>query len=225
MRIHYLDDSGAADTGWSTVSWIAVEVGSWSRGLGVWLDWREEIDRRCGIGKTYELHASRFVTGHGNPSTRSEWNRSKANRLEVAVEGLSVLRSTGCLEIGTVYRHVPTAGRRISRPHREDVYAGALECIEAGLVRRDSHGIVIVDGDGTDPAYRRIHRQLDIRHRRIIEDPWFQGPHASQWLQMADLVAYSTYQHLARRPEGQATWQWYETWLQSLDVLGSPRPV
>jgi hypothetical protein len=42
--------------------------------------------------------------------------------------------------------------------------------------------------------------------REVIEDPLFQGWHVSQWVQMADLAAWSTSQGLLRHPGKDFSW-------------------
>jgi hypothetical protein len=75
--------------------------------------------------------------------------------------------------------------------------------------------MVIMDGDGTDPTYREAHRKLKLRSRSLIEDSLFQPGRLSQWVQMADLVAYAAYMHLARIPAKEATWSWYSDHLSN----------
>lgn len=43
-----------------------------------------------------------------------------------------------------------------------------------------------------------------------------QGSHVSQLIQAADLVAYSAFQHLARRPDRDVLWNWYEQHIKPL---------
>ena len=83
-------------------------------------------------------------------------------------------------------------------------------------------GFVIVDGDGRDASYFASHRTLSLSRRHILEDPFFQDSRRSQWVQMADLVAYAVYQHLLRHPGKHFTWHWYETYLRGSDVNGGP---
>ena len=90
-----------------------------------------------------------------------------------------------------------------------------LEDLLAGV---DGHAILIVDGDEHHPAYYGTHRELKLADRRIIEDPWMQGSHVSQLIQAADLVAYSAFQHLARRPDRDVLWNWYEQHIKPLVV-------
>lgn len=67
-----------------------------------------------------------------------------------------------------------------------------------------------------------MHRGLKLAHRRIIEDPLFQGAHSSQWVQMADIAAWTTYQSLLRHRGKEFAWHWYDRFLKDSDVNGQP---
>lgn len=73
-----------------------------------------------------------------------------------------------------------------------------------------------MDGDGTDTSYISAHRELPIATRSLIEDPAFQHSSRSQWVQIADLIAYASYQSLIRIEEKKFAWEWYS----SLDARG-----
>jgi len=92
--------------------------------------------------------------------------------------------------------------------------------VRLGAVRE--HGLIFMDGDGTSTNYYAAHRGLKLAHRNIIEDPLFQQSHRSQWVQMADLVAWTGYQSLLRHPGKRFAWSWYEECLGICDVNGGP---
>ena len=75
--------------------------------------------------------------------------------------------------------------------------------------RRKSLRRQVMDGDGTDASYLSAHRGLAVRRRSLIEDPFFQHSARSQWVQIADLVAYAGYQSVAQLPQKKFTWHWY----------------
>ena len=64
-------------------------------------------------------------------------------------------------------------------------------------------------------SYRQAHRSLRLATRNLVEDPFFQGSHLSQWVQVADLVAHAAYQCVLRAPGKELMWEWYP------DLLGS----
>ncbi len=76
------------------------------------------------------------------------------------------------------------------------------------LADRDEEAIIVVDGLD-DSSYRPAHRALDLRARRIIEDPLMQSSRHSQLIQMADLIAHAAFQHLAGDAKKRFMWDWY----------------
>ncbi|MGW2563014.1 hypothetical protein ACWCXB_27930 [Streptomyces sp. NPDC001514] len=50
-----------------------------------------------------------------------------------------------------------------------------LEDLDGRLGAAGAHGIIVMDGDGSDQAYQREHRKLRLRTRHIVEDPWYVG--------------------------------------------------
>ena len=127
---------------------LEVSADDWAPALASWLGVRRRLRDDVGIPVRRELHAVDFLSGRGNPSLESSWNRSKAERLPAGLNDLD---------------------RRLSR---------SLD-----------HMLVMVDGDGTDPAYIDAHRELDLRSRRVVENPWHQGSHSNQWIMIADFSA------------------------------------
>jgi hypothetical protein len=132
-----------------------------------------------------------FGGGHGNPSTDPAWNRHKHLRGEVMQLALTRIAATTDLYIGTVYR-ATTAKRHAYAQHRADVYRRLVTHIDSRMAAHNEHGIVFTDGNGTDPSYAAAHRSLALADRRVVVDPSFQSSRRSQWLQMADLVAFSS---------------------------------
>lgn len=88
-------------------------------------------------------------------------------------------------------------------------YDGLLDEVQAMLVERNAYGILIVDGEDTDVTYWAAHRDLKLADRRVVEDPWMQASHASQLVQIADLVAYSAHQHITRPAGREQMADWY----------------
>jgi hypothetical protein len=43
VRLFYVDDSGAPNTGWVVYSWIECAVADWRHGLRWWLDLRKRL--------------------------------------------------------------------------------------------------------------------------------------------------------------------------------------
>lgn len=222
VRLIYLDDSGARDTGLVVFSWCEVAVTDWERGLRAWLDWRAALTELHGIPKNYELHATKFVNGRGAPSVAADWNRHKAHRWAVMADAMTLLAEQDWLSIGTVFTRVDDC--RHYGTERQRAYVETVAMLDRRLRAADEFGIVVMDGDGTDESYLAAHRQLPLAGRRLIEDPSFQHSHRSQWIQMADLVAYAAYQHILGHPGKRFAWPWYRQ-LAPRDALTGPQRV
>jgi hypothetical protein len=84
--------------------------------------------------------------------------------------------------------------------------------IDRRLFLGDLQGIMVIDGegDGSCRFYTRLFRSLDLSGRQLIAVPFFQPSDESQWIQIADMVAYAAYQSVIRRPGREFCWTWYE---------------
>ncbi|WP_020576253.1 DUF3800 domain-containing protein [Actinopolymorpha alba] len=223
-RLFYVDDSGAAETGWIVYSWIECRVDEWRAGLRAWLDLRRTLYADYKIPPAYELHATKFVNGRGNPSTDPAWNRSKHLRGVVVERALEMIGRCPALRVGSVYRETGVRGRDYAE-QASQVYRATVHHLDQRLATADGLGLMLVDGNGSDHSYQAAHRDLKLDQRRIIEDPLFQPAHRSQWIQMADLAAYCAYQSLIRIPAKKFAWDWYDSYLSGSDANGGPLEV
>jgi hypothetical protein len=82
--------------------------------------------------------------------------------------------------------------------------------------------VIVMDGNGTASGYYAAHRGLKLSSRNIIEDPMFVPAHRSQWVQMADIAAWSAYQGLLRHQGKRFAWDWYTRHLGPSDVNDGP---
>lgn len=207
-RLIYIDDSGAESTGFATFSWASVTVDDWSEALSELLSWRTSLLDRFGIPKRYELHAVKFANGRGNPSLNTDWNRRKAFRSLVLDDAFTTFAAWDWLTVGTIFSRCTFRRDEFAR-ERERVYGCLIEHLDHQLQRSNEWGIIIMDGDGSDDSYRSAHRRLPLSRRSLVEDPGFQHSSQSQWIQLADLIAYSAYQSLAEIPTKDFAWGWY----------------
>lgn len=209
-RLFYVDDSGAERTGYATYSWIEVAIDDWRFALEDVLEWRSHLAREYGIPKNYELHAVNFANGRGNPSTfGDEWNRRKAFRSMVLDEAFERFRSWSWLRAGTVYSQSDFRRDTFAR-ERARVYGELVHEVDDALTAAREWGLLVMDGDGSDGSYITAHRSLLLSTRSLVEDPAFQHSSRSQWVQLADLVAYAAYQSLQRAEEKRFAWDWYD---------------
>lgn len=149
------------------------------------------------------------------------WNRRKRLRQLVAEQALAAISASGYITVGTVYR-CETGRRHKHSLAASELYAAMVHHIDHRLTAASEFGVVIVDGDGTDTTYRSAHRALPLETRHVIDDPLFQDSHVSQWVQMADLVAYAAYLHLLQPPGKEFAWGWHDGYLRACDVNGGP---
>jgi Protein of unknown function (DUF3800) len=84
--------------------------------------------------------------------------------------------------------------------------------IDRRLFLAGIQGAMIIDGaaDGSSADYVRMFRSLNLSGRQLLMEPSFQKSDESQWIQIADIVAYTAYQSVARRPGKEFCWTWYE---------------
>lgn len=220
VRLFYIDDSGAQSARLVVYGWVELLVPDWRPALRSWLDWRKQLNTRTGLSASYELHATRFANGRGRP-TKTDWDHHKANRSTVMVDALNAIAAMPGVRAGAVCHD--TTGSRYADA-KAALYADLITMIDGRLAEAGEHGLVIMDGDGTDPSYRHAHRGLELATRDLVEAPFFQGSHLSQWVQVADLVAYAAYQCVLRAPGKELMWDWYPDLLgASCTTGGKPR--
>lgn len=223
-RLFYVDDSGAQETGWAVFAWIECTFPNWSTGLRAWLDLRKSLYAQHQIPPSAELHATLFINGRGNPSQNPGLNMSKSARHAVAEEALATICQCAELHVGSVYRHT-TARRKAYAAERNATYVGMVDHLDTRLGAAGENGMIIMDGDGTETSYYSAHRGLKLSSRNLIEDPLFVPAHRSAWVQMADFVAWTTYQSLLQHPGKRFAWGWYDRYLRACDVNGGPVEV
>ena len=211
MRLLYCDDSGNPNL--TLYAFVEVEAKHWSGALNSWLSARKVLRDEYSIPVRRELHAVDFLSGRGNPSTDPLWNRNRSHRLQVGEFLLQTLTMMP-IEFSCFYS---TGNRRAS------TYASAIASINYRLHRANEQAIIMIDGDGTEPAYLDAHRALDSYDRHIVEDPWPQGSHASQWIMIADLVAYLSFHALTNT--NQHLRSLYGKYLLPKDVYAGPHRV
>jgi hypothetical protein len=209
-----MDDSGVEEHGWVVFGWVECTPEGWRPALRAWLDLRKQLSANHSIPPSTELHSTKYINGRAHISTtpppNDEW---KTLGRTVAEQCLEAIRASPDLRIGAVYSQT-SKRRKDFQQHKAACYAATVTLIDQQLAEADEYGLINMDGNGTDPTYYHAHRDLKLATRRVIEDPIFHESHRSQWIQMADLVAYVTYLHLARHSGNQYGWNWYDTYLR-----------
>jgi hypothetical protein len=221
FRLFYIDDSGSPNDGYIVYSWIEVTPGCWALGLRHWLDLRKQLYAAYQIPPAAEIHTTKLIGGRKMPSTAGSFNASKGQRRALVREALESIGQNANVRLGSVYRVTASRGSSYNA-ERADLYDQLVKHLDGRLTAADEYATIFMDGDGSDPTYFRAHRALKLSTRRIVEDPLFQHSHVSQWVQMADLVAWTTYQAVQQHPGKRFAWSWYDDYLRGSDVNGQP---
>lgn len=74
--------------------------------------------------------------------------------------------------------------------------------IDRRLFLAGAQGVMIIDGeaDGSCADYVRVFKAVNLSGRQLAAEPFFLPSDASQWIQIADIGAYTAYQAVARQP-------------------------
>lgn len=217
MHFAYVDDSGDSRNG-TTLSALIVEDKHWAGLLDAWLAGRRTIHRGWGVPKNRELHAIELYKGRGSYCETRSQELSFDLSARAAV-GQVMLRKLAQFEH---FVAVTIGSRDVSKP---TAYARFIAWLEDWAAEHGTWLIVFYDGQqglaspDAEPTpdelkqlwqsavraagpYRRVHRDLDIGTRRILEDVVMQDSQFSQLIQAADLIAYGAYQrHRQTHPE------------------------
>ena len=176
-----------------------------------WLEGRKSLTVTWGVRDQVELHGNELARGRGAYCGTAEQERAfrdRARRLEAYGHMMTALGGCEALSVTTVC--CPTA-------HMPTAYTRFVEHLDRWATALDTHVLVMLDGQpgpvdgdqsGRDAVaafeaahrnavpYRQVHRGLELRSRRVIEDPVIQDSRSSQLIQAADLVAYAATQWL-----------------------------
>lgn len=219
MRLFYVDDSG--DERRMLLTAVGIPAERWTDCLTAWLDWRRSLYAEHGVPAGFELHAGHFVTGRGNPAptaadgSQPSINTSKPLRRRIYRSALEIIAQLP-VQVLTVHR---------GDTNKMAAYRELLARMELTLAGSNTIGIVVVDG--LDEGHRAEHRELELATRHILEDPWMQPAHHSQFIQIADLIVHSAFQAVVRNPSREFMWEWYEGLLSPIimreldDVTGT----
>ncbi|OII15309.1 DUF3800 domain-containing protein [Curtobacterium sp. MCBA15_008] len=225
-RLIYVDDSGHQSSGLCVYGWVHFAPDRWAAVLGRWLDVRRLLQQEYGIDVDSELHATDLVNGRGRVSKRVPLRYHHGGGVywkdfgqDVARLLLGEIGSLEGLTLGAVFQRFA--------PHpdqdtKASVYRKLVGRWEEQLAAEGGLALVFVDGNGTDHSYRTAHRALELRDRRVIEDPVMTDSAQSQFVQIADLVAWSAYTSVERPSRHEFAWGWYDHYLSARDPDRAP---
>lgn len=222
----YIDDSGHPKSGLAVFGWIEFSPDHWGSVLRCWLDTRKRLWREFSIPVTQELHTTEYVNGRGRISKRvpdrhvhAGYPHWKDFGREVAHECLETLRCAEGLSLGAVYRR---GDPRLLAQTKQSLYGDLVSHFEGELAKKDSLGMIFMDGDGSDSTYRTTHRGLSLAERRVIEDAIHIDSAGSQLVQMADLVAWCANTTIDRHEKNSFASDWYGDYLSERDPRRGP---
>lgn len=200
----YIDDSGIPKMGLALYSAVGVPVSMSPLIQDQWRRERDEWLAEHGVPTDYELHSTHFLAGRGRPGGN---NPSKVERYRMAQSALEVMGAQAELSITTVY----TEDEVNWRVAKQAAYRGLLRSLDRQLAQAGEQAELVVDGDGSEGLYEQAHWEI---RPSCIRQPAIEVPaHASDWLQMADLVAYTACQAISRQPAREFMWGWYARYL------------
>lgn len=207
----YTDDSGEA--GVTFFSGLLIPIDQWTESLRRWLEFRRWMHKKHQVPASFELHAYAWTPAKDVPvpnDADAPVNTTKGIRREIPEKGLKTISALPGLAVVTVQHPSPV---------KADAYKDLLEGVSDELEKRGAWALMVVDGDpkNPDPHVRDAHRQLKLKHRRVIEDGWLQDASVSQFIQMADLVAHSAFQAHHKLPARQFMWGWYAQHVHELE--------
>lgn len=221
FRLFYVDDSGAHDSGYATFTWLELDAAHWAAAEQQWRHFRYKLLHQHGLPLSYVLHATDLIAGRPATATTAAQLELRRHGADIVRDALTAIAGMPGLSVGTVYRqHQP------HRPGRTkyDLYQALVTNLDADLRARDASGMVFLDG-ARNTRYVNAHRTLAAPGRRLIEEPQPRPATHDQWVQMADLAAWTAYQSIARRATKHRIWHWYPTILGHLDRHGGPLPL
>lgn len=208
----YIDDSG--DETLAVYTALLLPIERWTEALTLWLSFRKNLYRDYGIPADFEIHCKDLIqAGKGRPAPGITYgvNTEASKRRRVLELANATIRSIPDLQVvAKVHAHVSP----------DHCYRTLLSEIDAQMAAGDSWALLVVDGDGSQPYQKAAHRDLKLANRRIVEDPWHQGSHASQFVQMADVAAYSVFQAHRLRESRRQLWGWMATYLHPKELPG-----
>ncbi|MEU2602443.1 DUF3800 domain-containing protein [Streptomyces hirsutus] len=206
LRVFHMDDSGDSRT-MTVFAALGIPYTQLDVAVEIWTGFRKELaaDAHLRIPTDAPLHSQELAGGRGRAAFQSRSSGRDTHLLrcrEVIRRGLMMTSQLPDRTVHAAYRF--TDDYRRDRPA---LFTAFLAQLNTKLAADDEYGIVIVDGNGTESALRTAVRRLPAADRRICELQ-FISARDSHLLQAADMLAYSTFQDLAKREERRFMWGW-----------------
>lgn len=194
MHICYMDDSG--DYGARAFSLITVPVEHWKAGFAALKEFRKNLRDSDGVLVRKELHATKFLSGHGVVSQKHIplWRR-----VQIYFECLVTISKLPEVHLFNA----------IDKPQYENLlFERLLNRLNRAMKEWNSYAIIVSD-EGKD--YTRLARKMSVFNPipsrfgawasgaekknivvdRLIDDLFYRKSHDSYFVQAADFCAYA----------------------------------
>lgn len=195
MYLIYINES--YDATHFAYSALFVPAFEWNRVFEDILKWRRDLFDKHNIPLDYELHATDFVGGRGEPNE----NRDKTYRAGIfasaftifdAIEGVSIINGITDNKKNHM-RLFEYILNRINRTLETYNAYGILVCDEGNesslvsIVRKMKKENIIPSSEYYRVSQDQLHYNVPLE--RIIEDPLFKTSKSSYFIQLADFIA------------------------------------
>lgn len=204
MHICYIDDSGEDDI--RAFSLLTVPANQWKLTFNAVKDYRRALRASDGIFMSKELHATKFLSGHGYFSDR---HLSLQRRCEIYTDALTSLARIPGIRLFNAIG---------DRQNETRLFERLLNRLNRAMTEWDSYAVCVSD-EGKD--YTKLTRKMAVfnpipsrfgRWRtgltknivvdRLIDDLFYRQSHKSYFIQMVDFCVYSllrSEKHLASK--------------------------
>jgi hypothetical protein len=191
MYLIYIDES--YDETHFAYSAIFVPAFEWNRVFGDIIGWRKELFLAHRIPLDYELHATNFVGGRGEPNE----NRNKDYRASIFKSAFQKIESLDGVHI--------INGITANKKNHLKLFERILNRVNRTLKAKHAYGVLVCDEGNENklvsivrsmkksnliPSQVNYYESIDIPLERIIEDPLFKTSKSSYFIQLADFVAF-----------------------------------
>lgn len=209
FHLNYVSATGSPESRIVVVSCLAVPSSAWAAVEEHWMNLRHKLECSCGLNVSAPLRIS-----DPDPSFRKiDHKRRRSNQRRVLASGLRAVNSAPAIHTSTIYaRTSPDFFNR----DRGRLFEKMIRRINVNLAAADAWGMVI-----TDLPDSAVGRKPLVGASRILESPIIPTCPAVQGLYVADLVAWTGYQHVEHSLRADFPWNLYSD-LEAVDQWGLP---
>jgi hypothetical protein len=178
MYLVYIDES--YDSSHFVYAALLVPAFEWNMVFQSVREWRQRLFHQHAIPLDYELHATDFVAGRGEPNE----NRNKLFRGQQFAEVFDLVESLNGVEV--------YGGITSDKKAHLELFETTLTHIQKTLEEKNAYAVLVCD-EGNETALTSLVRTMQKVGPvadRIIEDPLFKTSKSSYFLQLADFVAF-----------------------------------